>query len=124
MVKKKRRPKPSPIPKGMSSPLEGEFAFAWKVGEYGPEPVREHRFHPTRQWRFDFAWPDHRVALEIDGGTSGGGRHVRVQGFRADCEKLNEAQLLGWIVIRADAKQVKSYDAHRWVQRALKERAA
>ena len=34
-----------------------------------PPPVAEHRFHETRRWRFDFAWPDHRVALEIAGGV-------------------------------------------------------
>jgi len=22
-----------------------------------PEPIRQHRFHPERRWRFDFAWP-------------------------------------------------------------------
>lgn len=51
------------------SQLEEEFAFAWKAGRYEPEFVREHRFHPTRRWRFDFAWPDEKVALEVEGGT-------------------------------------------------------
>lgn len=106
------------------SHLESTFAFSWKAGRYGPEPVREHRFHPTRQWRFDFAWIDEKVALEIEGGTYVKGAHTRGKHFASDCEKLNEAQLLGWLVIRADTDQVQSGDARRWVLRALEERAA
>lgn len=106
------------------SQLEEEFAFAWKAGRYEPEFVREHRFHPTRRWRFDFAWPDEKVALEVEGGTYVRGRHSRAAGFAQDCEKLNEAQILGWVVIRADRYQVKSGEARRWVLRALEERAA
>ena len=29
-----------------------------------PAPVFEHRFHPTRKWRFDLSWPDHKLALD------------------------------------------------------------
>lgn len=65
-----------------------------------PEPVREFRFHPERRWRFDFAWPDASVALEIEGGIYCSGRHVRPSGYAADCEKYNEAQLCGWRVFR------------------------
>lgn len=35
--------------------------------------VREFRFHPKRMWRFDFAWPAQKVALEFQGGTFGRG---------------------------------------------------
>ena len=61
-------------------------------------PVPEYRFHPVRKWRFDFAWPSHQVALEVDGGQwqAGGGRHNQ----DADREKLNTAAALGWRVLR------------------------
>jgi hypothetical protein len=62
--------------------------------------VEEHRFHPTRKWRFDFAWPIAKVALEVEGGAFTRGRHVRPSGFIADCEKYSEAALLGWTVLR------------------------
>lgn len=62
--------------------------------------MREFRFHPERRWRFDFAWPEHAVALEIEGGIYCGGRHVRPAGYSRDCVKYNEAQLLGWRVFR------------------------
>jgi hypothetical protein len=28
------------------------------------ESIREHRFAPSRRWRFDLAWPFSRLALE------------------------------------------------------------
>ena len=61
---------------------------------------REHRFHPTRRWRFDFAWPDHKLAVEVEGGAWTGGRHTRGSGFVADCDKYNAATVLGWRVLR------------------------
>ena len=30
--------------------------------------IVEYRFHPVRRWRFDYAFPDKRVYLEVDGG--------------------------------------------------------
>lgn len=76
-----------------------------------PAPQREHLFHPERKWRFDFAWPDFKVAVEIDGGTHDGaarGRHVRGEGFERDAEKLNQAQSLGWRVFRYTSRMVRS----------------
>lgn len=65
-----------------------------------PPAVREYVFAPPRKWRFDFAWPEQRVAVEIDGATWTQGRHTRGAGFERDCEKMNEAVLMGWRVLR------------------------
>jgi very-short-patch-repair endonuclease len=86
-----------------------------------PVPVAEFRFHPTRRWRFDFAWPGEMVALEIDGGTWTGGRHVRGRGVANDCEKLCEAVALGWRVLRCTPEMVNDGRALAWLGRALKE---
>lgn len=68
---------------------------------YGiPNPIAEYRFHPSRKWRFDYAWPDKLVALEVEGGVWSGGRHTRGAGFLKDMEKYNEAAGLGWAVVR------------------------
>lgn len=66
-----------------------------------PEPVFEHRFHEERLWRFDLAWTQGKVALEIEGGTWSGGRHSTGIGLRNDCYKYNSAVARGWIVLRA-----------------------
>lgn len=66
----------------------------------GVECVREYRFHPTRQWRFDYAIPDLRIAIEIDGGIWINGRHNRASGYLGDMEKFNTAATLGWVVLK------------------------
>ena len=71
-----------------------------------PWPTAEYRFHPTRKWRFDFAWEASKVALEIEGGAWIIGRHNRAQGFLDDLHKYNAAVILGWRVLRYTPKQL------------------
>ena len=85
------------------------------------EPVREFAFAaPARKWRFDFAWPDGKLAVEVEGGTRFGlSRHSRGAGFDKDAEKYNEAAIRGWTVLRFSAAMVLSGEAVRVIQRAL-----
>jgi very-short-patch-repair endonuclease len=85
-----------------------EDALAWQLRVVNgiAQPEREHRFHPERRWRLDFAWPDVRVAVEVDGGAWVGGRHVSGQGFEEDCHKLSMAAALGWRVLRVTPRMV------------------
>ena len=71
-----------------------------------PEPVAEFRFSPPRRWRFDYAWPMQRIAVEIDGGAWTQGRHTRGAGFIADMEKQNAAALAGWRILRYTPEQL------------------
>ena len=81
-------------------------------------PVEEHRFC-KRRWRFDLAWPDRKLAVEIEGGTWSHGRHTRGKGFAMDCIKYNEATLLGWCVLRVTTGMVNDGSALQYVERAL-----
>lgn len=65
-----------------------------------PDPVKEHEFSEEAKYRFDYAWPDMKVAVEIEGGIHNYGRHVRPEGYTNDCNKYNLAQIEGWIVLR------------------------
>lgn len=67
---------------------------------------KEYQFHPTRQWRFDYACPELMIAIEVEGGIHIRGRHVRPKGYMADMEKYNTATLLGWKVLRFSPKDV------------------
>lgn len=49
-----------------------------------------------RRWPLDFAWPEHRIAVELHGGVRKIGRHQRPDGFINDCQKRNALELLGW----------------------------
>jgi very-short-patch-repair endonuclease len=100
------------------SPLEASLALQLRALGL-PVPEREYRFHPGRQWRFDFAWPTQYLALEVEGGLYRGGRHVRPQGFEADCEKYNAAAVAGWTLLRVTGAMVKDGRAYQWVERAM-----
>ena len=83
------------------SDLEATFLNLWGVlASRSPAPIAEHRFAPPRRFRFDFAWPDKLIAVELEGGVWARGRHVRGKGYESDCEKYNLAQSLGWSVYR------------------------
>jgi len=69
---------------------------------------REYRFHPVRKWRFDFADPQRKIAVEVEGGIFTNGRHSRGSGMRSDMEKYNAATMLGWRVLRFFSDDVKS----------------
>jgi very-short-patch-repair endonuclease len=97
-----------------------ERAFAFQVKAHGlPEPEREYRFLPPRRWRFDFAWPDARVAVEVEGGAFVQGRHTRGIHFERDAEKYSRAAIEGWCVIRATGNHVDSGEAILWLKEAL-----
>lgn len=88
--------------------------------QHGLKAESEHRFHPTRRWRFDYAWPQIKLALEVEGGTWTGGRHVSGAGYSRDCEKYNEAAILGWRVLRVTTDMISSGAAFDQVERALR----
>jgi hypothetical protein len=84
-----------------------------------PCPEAEYLFHPTRRWRFDWAWPEQRVALETEGGAWTGGRHTRGGGFIADMEKYSEAAALGWRILRVQPKVLANYPTVDLIARTL-----
>ena len=99
-----------------------EIAMAGQIGAFGlPRADREYRFHPARRWRFDFAWPDRKIAVEVEGGTWSGGRHTRGSGFEADCDKYNAAALDGWKVFRFTGKHIDSGKAVLIMRAALQD---
>jgi very-short-patch-repair endonuclease len=82
---------------------------------------REYRFNPERRWRFDFAWPNPKVAVEIDGGIYQAlpGRHNRGAGMEKDNEKLNWAVSRGWKPLRFGPNAIKSGEAPGVVETTL-----
>lgn len=60
-----------------------------------------------KDWRFDLAYPDRMLAIEVEGGTWVGGRHVRGEGYREDCIKYNQAELLGWRLLRFTTDMIR-----------------
>jgi very-short-patch-repair endonuclease len=90
-------------PKKLSN---GEETFALHCRVEKVTPEREYKFHPRRRWKFDFAFPESRVAVEIEGGIWNSGRHTRGSGFEGDCVKYNTAVKMGWVVLRYSPEMV------------------
>lgn len=99
----------------MASELERLFAIQIATSRVIPHGESEYRFSPPRQWRFDFAWPSEKLAVEIQGGTWSRGRHSRGKGQEADCEKLSRAAVLGWRVLLVTGDQVRDGRAIGWL---------
>lgn len=116
----KRAKGPEAIPKALS---EGEERFAEHCRAYlsviRTMPCREYEFCDGRKWRFDFAWPSRRIAVEIEGGTWSGGRHTRGSGYLGDIEKYNMASFLGWHIYRFTTAMVSSGAAIDIIRKAL-----
>lgn len=78
-----------------------------------------HVYNHPRNWRFDLAWPEQMLACEVDGGTFSGGRHTRGTGYENDCEKLAEAVLRGWKVLRFTKGMIEDGRALEFLERAF-----
>ena len=107
-----------------TSRSKGELIFAQQLKDatFGTEEKKystlglglwkeEYVFLKGRRFRFDFAWPKHMIAVEIEGGTWVQGRHVTGAGFAKDCEKYNLATLEGWSVYRFPTSMVRDGSA-------------
>lgn len=83
-------------------------------------PALQYKFaaHLGRQFRFDFAWPEKLLAVEVDGGRwlvrrGKDGRPVPV-GYHnhvEDYRKLNMAARLGWRIMRFTPEMIRSGEA-------------
>jgi very-short-patch-repair endonuclease len=88
----------------------------------GANFVSEHKFHPVRKWRFDFANLETKTAIEVEGGAYSQGRHTRGSGFIADMEKYNAAIELGWVVLRYTPQQMGKSSTHEQISNVTKNR--
>ena len=120
-------------PNRTRSKAEEIFAFHVKLSTL-PDPVREHRFSEAtkRRWRFDFAWPHFKIAVEIEGlihfgknpdGSTKTSRHQTSRGYQNDLNKYNQGVLEGWHVLRFSQHQVKTGQAITLVETLFKTHA-
>lgn len=103
------------------SDLEEMLAFQIKAAGL-PIPEREYRFHPTRRWPLDFAYPERKIGIEVQGGTWSGGAHGRGSGIERDYEKINAAQILGWTVLQFSTTMIKSGEALETIEKTLNQK--
>lgn len=88
----------------------------------GGEWWAEWPFHPTRKWRFDYAYPELKIAIEVDGGIFIGGRHSGGVGQLKDMEKGNAACAMGWYVFHTTPEDMHDLEFRKLVLEAIKAR--
>ena len=101
-----------------SAQSNGEFALAAQLAGV-PGWEREYRFDPKRRWRFDVAFPDKRLGVEVEGGQWISGRHNRGTGFQGDLDKYNAATMQGWAVLRFSTEQALNGFAYETIMEYL-----
>lgn len=76
--------------------------------------VTQHIPLAPRRWRLDFAWPQLKVAIEVQGMVH------RIKGkFKRDIEKRAELMLAGWEVLEVDGESINDGMAIYWAKKLL-----
>lgn len=92
------------------------FGYYWRLLYHDKlQPIKEYKFLKKRRFRFDWAFPNFKVAVEVDGGNRmvkkspktgkyvAVGRHTQESDYR----KLNFAAEHGWLVFRFTPAMLK-----------------
>ena len=118
----RKRPKDKPQqpverPADKAGPSQLEVRFAQQIDTKGlKQPVREFYFLDGRDFRLDFAYPDLKIGVEVQGMAH------RIKGrFQADIEKRALALLAGWRVLEVSGATIKSGQAICWLAQLLSE---
>lgn len=86
----------------------------------------EHSFMYSRNWRFDWAVVELKIAVEYDGiifkPKQQRGGHQTPKGMVNDMEKRNEAQIRGWVVLLVNQLSLDSGLFLEQFDRAIKVR--
>lgn len=75
----------------------------------------------ARGWRFDFAFPDVKLLVEVHGAL-GSGKHSRKAGQSNDLDKANAATEHGWSVLSYSTAMVNSGAAALQIERTVRAR--
>lgn len=113
--------KPAPVVEKRALRLEPsrlEVMFAQQIAALElPAPVQQYPGAvPGRKYRLDFAWPQFRLAVEVQGMVH------RIKGrFKADTEKLSLLVVHGWRVLPVSGDDVRSGRAAAWLSTIFEE---
>jgi hypothetical protein len=104
------------------SALEDQFLGLWQAKF--PKLILEREFSDIESWekdyqeryskskrskryRLDFAHPNSRTGIEIQGGVFNRGRHVTGSGYERDCRKYNLAYTSDWTIFLLTSTMAK-----------------
>lgn len=121
------------------SALEDQFLSLWQARN--PQLILEREFSDIEAWekdfqeryakskrskryRLDFAHPEARVGVEIQGGIYNRGRHVTGSGYERDCKKYNLAYTSDWTIFLLTNSMAKDSTWHALIASHIAARLA
>ena len=105
----------------MTSTLEELFAFQATAAGLPPFE-REYLVPGVSRFRYDFAWIEQKLLVEINGGTWGHMGHSTGKGIARDYRKNRLPQELGWRCYSFTGDEVKEGEAIEVVRKALEKK--
>jgi very-short-patch-repair endonuclease len=101
--------------------LEDEFSRKLRILRI-LEPIRQYRFSDKRRFLLDFAYPQLKLGIEIQGGTwmSNRSGHTSGAGVKRDCEKSNLAVTEGWDILYFTSDMVRDFSFEPVLRDVLK----
>lgn len=108
-------PKPATPKKPRAADQRSRLEAAFEELLLGlPRPVTQHLPIEGRKWSLDFAWPDRKLGVEVQGMV-----HRIRDKFKRDIEKRANLMLAGWRVLEVDGEAIKDGRARRWMEKLL-----
>jgi len=102
------KPKTKTVAK-VSSESEAEAQLAQAFTDAGLTGwVQQYRYVKGRKHRADFAFPEQRLIVEVDGGVYNRKAHGSISGILRDMERSNLAAVNGYRVMRYTPSVIKS----------------
>lgn len=97
-----------------------EVMFSFDIEHDGlPAAVRNYRAIEGRKFEIDFAWPDLKLGVEVNGMC-----HRIKARWESDIEKNALLILQGWTVLSVSGKTIRDGRAIEWLKAALKAKGA
>ena len=102
-----------------------EHLLAQQIEDAGlptPQP-QYHIYMPgaSHPCRADFAWPERKLLVEVQGGQWSHGAHTRGSGFEDDCRKYSQYALLGFRLMLITPDMISDGTAIEYLRKCLEE---
>lgn len=85
-----------------------------------PRPRAQVMLIPGRRYRFDFAYLEARLAVEVSGQIWHKGAHTSGRGVTRDAAKANELACIGWRLLVFTPEMIADGTARDFTRRALR----
>lgn len=95
------------------SELEDEFSLQVRLMKL-PAPRIQYQPFTHRKHRLDFAWPDRKIAVLVQGNV-----HRIKDKFYRDCELFCLLTMAGWKYLPVSRNEIKSTEAAQWAKELL-----